>query len=61
LRVFIDHSVIESFIGGQEVITSRSYSLAPDETEVEVSIVGKGRIEVDLCPLHATSKDRLAT
>jgi len=36
-------------------------SLAPGETEVEVSIAGKGRIEVDLCPLQATSKDRLAT
>ncbi len=61
LRIFVDNSVIESFIGGQEVITSRSYSLAPGETEVEVSIVGKGHIEVDLCPLQATSKDRLAT
>ena len=61
LRIFVDNSVIESFISGQEVITSRSYSLAPGETEVEVSIAGKGRIEVDLCPLQATSKDRLAT
>ena len=61
LRVFVDNSVIESFIGGQEVISSRSYSLAPGETEVEVSIAGMGRIEVDLCPLQATSKDRLAT
>jgi len=61
LRIFLDNSVIESFIGGREVITSRSYSLAPGETEVEVSIVGKGRIEVDLCPLQAISRDRLAT
>ena len=61
LHVFVDNSVIESFIGGQEVITSRSYSLAPGETEVEVSIAGMGHIEVDLCPLQATSKDRLAT
>jgi len=61
LRIFIDNSVIEAFIGGREVITSRSYSLAPDETEIEVSIAGNGRIEVDLCPLQATSKDRLAT
>ena len=61
LRIFIDNSVIESFIGGREVITSRSYSLVPGETEVEVSIAGKDRIEVDLCPLQAISKDRLAT
>ena len=61
LRIFIDNSIIESFIGGREVITSRSYSLAPGETEVEVSIAGKGRIEIDLCSLLAISKDRLAT
>jgi beta-fructofuranosidase len=61
LRIFIDNSIIESFIGGREVITSRSYSLAPGETELEVSIAGKGRVEVDLCPLLPISRDRLAT
>ena len=61
LRIFLDNSVIESFIGGREVITSRSYSLAPGETEIEVSIEGQGRVEVDLCPLQTISKDRLAT
>ncbi len=60
LRIFLDNSVIESFIGGREVITSRSYSLAPGETEIEVSIEGQGRVEVDLCPLQTISKDRLA-
>ena len=61
LRIFVDNSVIESFIGGREVITSRNYSLAAGETEVEVSIDGKGHIEIDLCPLQAISKDRLTT
>ena len=61
LRMFLDASVIESFIGGREVITSRSYSLAPGETEIEVSLTGKGRVVVDLCPLQAISKDRLTT
>ena len=61
LRIFLDNSVIESFIGGREVITSRNYSLAPGDSEIEVSIAGNGRIEVDLCPLQATSKDRLTT
>jgi hypothetical protein len=53
--------VIETFIGGREVITSRSYSLAPGETDIEVSMAGKGRIVVDLCQLQAISIDRLAT
>jgi beta-fructofuranosidase len=61
LRVFLDGSVIETFIGGREVITSRSYSLAPGETDIEVSMAGKGRIVVDLCQLQAISIDRLAT
>ena len=61
LRVFLDGSVIESFIGGREAITSRVYTLKPGETEVEVSVNGKGHFDVDLWPLQAISADRLTT
>ena len=53
--------MIESFIGGREAITTRVYTLKPGETEIEVSVTGKGRITVDLCPLQAISPDRLTT
>jgi beta-fructofuranosidase len=61
LRIFLDGSVIESFIGGREAITSRVYTLKPGETEIEVSLIGKGHITIDLCPLQAISPDRLTT
>lgn len=61
LRIFIDGSVIESFIGGREAITSRVYTVKPDETELEVSVGGKGRVEVELWPLMPISPDRLTT
>jgi beta-fructofuranosidase len=61
LHIFLDGSVIESFIGGREVITSRVYTLKPGETELEVSVTGKGTIGVDLCPMQAISPDRLAS
>ena len=61
LRIFLDGSVIESFIGGREAITSRVYTLKPGETELEVSVTGRGHITVDLCPLQPISPDRLTT
>ncbi len=61
LRIFLDASVIESFIGGREAITSRVYSLKPGETELEVSVGGKGRVELQMWPLMAISDDRLTT
>ncbi len=61
LRIFIDGSVIESFIGGREAITSRVYTVKPGETELEVSVAGKGRVELQLWPLMPISPDRLTT
>ncbi len=61
LHVFLDGSVIESFIGGREAVTSRVYTLKPGETTLEVSIVEKGRVEVSLWPLQPISPDRLTT
>lgn len=61
VRIFLDGSVIESFIGGREAVTSRVYTLKPGETEVEVSVIGKGRLDVDLWAMQAISSDRLTT
>jgi hypothetical protein len=61
LRVFLDGSVIESFIGGREAITSRVYSLRPGDTEIEVSIAGRGHLDVELWALQPISPDRLTT
>jgi hypothetical protein len=61
LMMFLDGSVIESFIGGREVVTSRVYTLKPGETEIEVSLTGSGKLTLDLWPLNAISPDRLTT
>lgn len=61
LRMFLDGSVIESFIGGREALTSRVYSVKPGETEVEVAFTGKGQMAVEFWPLKAISADRLTT
>jgi beta-fructofuranosidase len=61
LRVFFDGSVIESFIGGREVVTSRVYSLGPNQTELEVAILGRNRVAISHWPLAAISPDRLTT
>ena len=59
LRLFLDASVIESFIGGREAITSRVYTLKPGETELEVSVTGARNVEMMHWPLDAISPDRM--
>jgi beta-fructofuranosidase len=61
LRMFLDGSVIESFIGGREALTSRVYTAKPGATELEVSVEGKGKIEVELWPMRPISPDRLTS
>ncbi len=61
LRMFLDGSVVESFLGGREAITSRVYMLKPGETELEVSVAGKGKVELRWWPLEPISADRLTT
>jgi beta-fructofuranosidase len=61
LRLFLDGSVIESFIGGREALTSRVYTLKPGQTELEVAVTGKEKVAVELWPLAAISPDRLTT
>ncbi len=61
LRLFLDGSAIESFVGGKEAITSRVYGLKPGQTELEVEMRGKSGIEIVQWPLAAISPDRLTT
>ena len=61
LRMFLDGSVIESFIGGRDALTSRVYTLKQGDTALEVAYTGKGKLGVELWPLNAISPDRLTT
>ena len=61
LRMFLDGSVIESFIGGREALTSRVYGLNPGKAELEVSLAGPGHSELQFWPLQPISSDRLTT
>jgi len=61
LRLFLDGSVIESFIGGREALTSRVYTLKPNATELEISTTGTKPIQAELWPLQPISADRLTT
>jgi beta-fructofuranosidase len=61
LHLYLDGSVIESFMGGREAIVSRVYTLQPGESELEVSITGDKNISLSHWPLDAISPDRLTT
>jgi beta-fructofuranosidase len=61
LRLFLDGSIIESFVGGREAITSRVYALKPGETELEVTVSGAKNVDLSHWPIHAISSDRLTT
>jgi hypothetical protein len=61
LRIFLDASVIESFIVGREVLTSRVYDVAPERTELQIELIKGQSAEVKQWPLEAISKDRLTT
>ena len=59
LDLFLDGSVIESFIGGREALTSRVYEVKPGATEVEVAITGPHTIALSHWPLAVISPDLL--
>lgn len=61
LRMFLDGSVIESFIGGREALTSRVYGLKPGATELQVELTGPGQTALQFWPLQPISSDRLTT
>jgi beta-fructofuranosidase len=59
LRLFLDGSVIESFIGGREAIVSRVYALQPGNSEFEFSFTGGKSLSLSHWPLDAISPDNL--
>jgi beta-fructofuranosidase len=61
LRIFIDASVIETFVVGRETLTSRVYNLAPGKTELEIQLLKGQSIEVKQWPLDPISSDRLTS
>jgi beta-fructofuranosidase len=61
LRVFLDGSVIEAFIGGREALTSRVYTIRPGETTLEVAMTGGNEAALSHWPIAAISPDRLTT
>jgi beta-fructofuranosidase len=60
LRLLLDASVIEAFIGGLEALTSRVYSLQPGQTEVEITVKGASSVTLSHWPLAAISANRLS-
>jgi sucrose-6-phosphate hydrolase SacC (GH32 family) len=61
LRIFIDGSVIESFVAGREALTSRAYNVAPGSTELEIELVKGQSLKLKQWPLEAISPDRLTS
>ena len=61
LRMFLDGSVIESFIGGREALTSRVYALRPNATELEISTTASKPIHAEMWGMKAISADRMTT
>jgi hypothetical protein len=61
LRIFLDASVIETFVVGREALTSRVYNVAPGKTELQMELLKGESIEVKHWRLEAISADRLTT
>lgn len=61
LRMFLDGSVIETFVNASGALTSRVYTLHAETTELMVEIDGAGTGIVQSWPLRAISQDRLTT
>jgi beta-fructofuranosidase len=61
LRIFLDGSVIESYIVGREALTSRVYNVAPDSTELVIEVLKGQSVDFKSWELEAISPDRLTT
>ena len=59
IRIFLDASVIETFVVGREALTSRVYNVAPGKTEMQIEVVEGEGLTVKHWPLEAISRDRL--
>ena len=61
LRIFLDASVIETFIVGREALTSRVYNVAPGKTELQIELLKGQNLEMKHWALQTISPDRLTT
>jgi beta-fructofuranosidase len=61
LRLFLDGSVIETFVGGREALSSRVYGMKPNQTELEVAVSGDRSLKAEMWPLSPISPDRMTT
>jgi beta-fructofuranosidase len=61
IRIFLDGSVIESFVAGREALTSRVYDVSPGSTELEIELLKGQELKLRQWPLTAISPDRLTT
>jgi beta-fructofuranosidase len=61
LRMFLDGSIVECFIGDREVLTSRVYGLRSGDAELVINVEGAKDVALSHWPLNAISSDRLTT
>jgi beta-fructofuranosidase len=61
LRIFMDGSLIESFIAGREALTSRVYILELGKTELQIELVMGTSLTLKQWPLATISPDRMTT
>ena len=59
--MFLDATVIETFIVGREALTSRLYNVAPGQTELQIELHAGESMKVKHWPMQAISSDRLTT
>jgi beta-fructofuranosidase len=61
IRIFLDCSIIESFVAGREALTSRVYDVSPGSTELLIELLKGQSLKLRQWPLTAISPDRLTT
>lgn len=59
LRLFLDGSVLESFLNATDAVTSRVYTVQPGATELVVECSGAGGATVEWWPMRAISPNRM--
>ena len=61
LRMFLDGSVLETFLNATDALTSRVYTVQPGATELVVECAGAGGATVECWTMRAISPDRMTT
>ena len=59
VRLYLDASVLEAFVGDTAAITTRCYTILPSHIALEVTLDAAGSGAWTQCPLAAISPDRL--